>query len=124
MPLLLSGPPDPNRSQNPVEDSGYDPSNRAEEIGDGALGEIAGESGPEAVEEVVAGRGGRRGGHGLEVGPGGLLDEVVADGDLAASAAGGGGGLDGGGGKEVLDGGVGEWLDGDELEIDGWERLR
>lgn len=33
---------------------------------------------PEAVEEVWAG-GARRGRHGLEVGPSGLLDEAVAD---------------------------------------------
>lgn len=33
---------------------------------------------PEAVEEVWA-RGARRGRHGLEVGPSGLLDEAVAD---------------------------------------------
>lgn len=33
---------------------------------------------PEAVEEVWAG-GARRGRHGLEVGPSGLLDESVAD---------------------------------------------
>ena len=73
-----------------------------------------------------AGGGVRRRGHGLKVGPGGLLDEVVTDGDLAAAAAGGGGGggLDGGGGEEVREGGVGGGLDGDELEIYGWERLR
>lgn len=60
-----------------------------------------------------------RGGHWLEVGPGGLLHEPVADGDLISgpptrSGRGGSGGLDGGirgGGEEVLEGGVGEGID-------------
>lgn len=39
---------------------------------------LGGESEPEAAEEPWAG-GARGGGHGLEVGPGGLLHQAVAD---------------------------------------------
>lgn len=52
-----------------------------EEMGEGGndvSSEEREEREPEAVEEVWAG-GARRGRHGLEVGPSGLLDEAVAD---------------------------------------------
>lgn len=52
--------------------------------------------------------------HGLKVGPGGLLDQAVADGDLAGLVGGGGGrswGIDDAGGEEVLEGGVGRRFD-------------
>lgn len=83
------------------------------------------------AEEVSAGGvGGVR--HGLEVSPRRLLDEPVADGDLAAAEAGlvaeggGGGGsgwgLDAGGrkGEEILEADVGgrRGAEGGELEID------
>lgn len=94
--------------------------------GDDVLG---GETEPEAAEEAGAGGAGG-GGHGLEVGPGGLLHEAVADGDLGGGPAAGGGGVDSaagagrGGGKEVLEGGVGErGLEGDELlQVEGRRR--
>lgn len=73
------------------------------------------------------------GGHGLEVGPRRLLDEPVADGDLAAalvSGSGAGGGcrrLDPGwrAGEEVLEADVGvrRLAEGGELEIDGRDRF-
>lgn len=88
-------------------------------------GPAAGDRGPKAAEEVVAG-GARGGGHGLQVCPGRLLDEAVADGDFVAGVAaegGAAGGLDAGGGprEQVLEGGVGgglEYSHRDELEID------
>lgn len=60
-----------------------------------------GESDPKSVKDVVAG-GSRRGRHGLEVGPGGLLHQAVPDGDFVAGAGGrsGGGRVDGGRGRE------------------------
>lgn len=85
------------------------------------------------AEEVSAGGVGR-GRHGLEVSPRRLLDEPVADGDLAAAEAGlvadgggGGGGsgwgLDAGGqiGEEIFEADVGgrRGAEGGELEIDG-----
>lgn len=83
----------------------------------------AGEGDPDAAEEVVGGGGVGGGGHGLEVGPGGLLDEAVADGDLVA-ALGGRRRLDSGGvGEEVFEAGVGgrrrEGTEGGELQIEG-----
>lgn len=50
----------------------------------------AGEGDPDAAEELVGAGGGGAGGggHGLEVGPGGLLDKAVADGDFLADLAG------------------------------------
>ena len=54
--------------------------------------------------------GARGGGHRLEVGPGGLFDQTVADRDLVPGGGGSGGpdsgGGGGGGGKEVFEGGV------------------
>ncbi|KAI7991855.1 hypothetical protein LOK49_LG12G01917 [Camellia lanceoleosa] len=107
----------PNGSEEVIEGSGYGTGEEAEEGGEGIVEEVGGDFGAEAAEEVAA-AGARRGGHGLEVGPGGLFDEAVADGDLVAGlgGAGGGGGIHGGGGEEVLEGGVGEGFDGDELE--------
>lgn len=63
----------------------------------------------EAAEEVRGGGAAGGGGHGLEVGPGGLLDEAVADRDLFGRVGGGGGGVDGGVGrrKHVSEGSVG-----------------
>ncbi|GFY97943.1 hypothetical protein Acr_12g0004840 [Actinidia rufa] len=116
--LLLLEAPEPNDSDPPTEGLGYGPGYEAEKRGDGTVEEVAGDFGPETEEEVAA-VGFRRGGHGLEIGPGGLLHEVVADGDLAADGRGGGRGVDcGGGGEEVLERGVGLGLDG-ELEIYG-----
>lgn len=86
-------------------------------------GDAGGELEPEAAEQVWAGRV-ACGGHGLEVGPGGLLDEAVADGDLVPGAGGGVGrgrldGGEGGGRKEVLEGGVGFGaLEGEKLQVE------
>lgn len=70
------------------------------------------------MEEVVC-DGVRRGGHGLEVGPGSLFHEAVADGYLAPRRSGGGGGVGGGSaaGDEVLEGCVGDGLDRKGIEI-------
>ncbi|KAI8017036.1 hypothetical protein LOK49_LG04G02607 [Camellia lanceoleosa] len=108
----------PNGSEEVIAGSGYGTGEEAEEEGEGIVEEVGGDFGAEAAEEVAA-AGARRGGHGLEVGPGGLFDEAVADGDLVAGLGRGGGGrgIHGGGGEEVLEGGVGEGFDGDELEI-------
>lgn len=108
----------PNGSEEVIEGSGYGTREEAEEEGEGIVEEVGGDFGAEAAEEVAA-AGARRGGHGLEVGPGGLFDKAVADGDLVAGLGGGRGGgrIHGGGGEEVLEGGVGEGFDGDELEI-------
>lgn len=85
-------------------------------------GEAGGAFEPDATEQVWAGWAGG-GGHGLEVGPGGLLDEAVADGDLVAGGGGvGRRGLDGGeggGGEEVLEGGVGLGaFEGEKLQVE------
>lgn len=78
----------------------------------------------EAAEEIWTWWAGG-GGHGLEVGPGGLLHEAVADGDLVAGAGcrGGGrrvhGGGGGGWGEEVFERRVGFGaLEGEELQVE------
>lgn len=55
------------------------------------------------------GGGAGRGGHGLEVGPGGLFDEAVANGDFVSGVGGGsgGGGVEGGARDEVFERSVG-----------------
>jgi hypothetical protein len=72
------------------------------------VGEAGGEAEAEAAEKVGWAGGARGGGHGLEVGPGGLFDQAVADRDLGPGGGGGGGGPNssGGGGEEVFEGGV------------------
>lgn len=91
--------------------------------------EAGGESVAEAAEEVWAGWAARGSGHGLEVGPSGLLDEAVANGDMVGRAGGGGGGINGGGGgrKHVFKGSVGEEgrFDRDKLQVEErWQRVR
>lgn len=93
------------------------------EEGDDAVGEereAGGELEAEAAEEVWA-RWAGGGGHGLEVGPGGLLNEAVANGDFVAGVVGGGsgGGIHGGGGGEqVFERSVGFGaLEGEELQV-------
>ncbi|KAM1093541.1 hypothetical protein ACFX2B_008535 [Malus domestica] len=86
----------------------------------GEEGEAGGELEAEAAEEVWA-RWAGGGGHGLEVGPGGLLNEAVANGDFVAGVVGGGngGGIHGGGGGEqVSERSVGFGaLEGEELQV-------
>lgn len=68
-----------------------------EELGE--VGEAGGEPEAETAEEVGWAGGARGGGHGLEVGPGGLFDQAVADRNLVpGGGGGGGGGPDSGGG--------------------------
>lgn len=89
--------------------------------GNEVVAEEAEAGGGEAAEEVGGGGVAGRSGHGLEVGPGCLLDEAVADGNLLAGVGGGGGGVDGGVGRredvsEGRVGGGGGGFQGDQLQ--------
>lgn len=88
-----------------VEHSTEKPGNDGEEV----VVEEAEAGGGEAAEEVGSGGAALGGGHGLKVGPGGLLNEAVADGNFLAGVHGGGGGVHGGVGrrKHVSEGSVG-----------------
>lgn len=103
----------------------YSPSDESETIGDRISG---GEAEADTVEKIRAGGIGR-GGHRLEVSPGGLLNEAVADRDFVAGVRGGGGGRrvdGGGGGEDVLEGGVGlgGGLEGEEPQVNRRGRRR
>lgn len=88
-----------------MEHSTEKPGNGGEEV----VVEEAEAGGGEAAEEVGSGGAALGGGHGLKVGPGGLLNEAVADGNFLAGVHGGGGGVHGGVGrrKHVSEGSVG-----------------
>lgn len=88
-----------------VEHSTEKPGNDGEEV----VVEEAEAGGGEAAEEVGSGGAALGGGHGLKVGPGGLLNEAVADGNFLAGVHGGGGGVHGGVGRRehVSEGSVG-----------------
>lgn len=87
-----------------------------------------------AEEPRDRGGGGGRGsrGHGLEVSPSSLLDQMVADGDLVAGAGGGGrgGGVDGGVGRRehvpegCVGGGSERGLEGGKIQAGGAQRWR
>lgn len=88
---------------------------RAEERDDPAIEHLGGDM----VKEVV-GVGFHRGGHRLEVGPGCLFNEAVADAYLASGRCGGGGGVGcaASAGDKVLEGGVrGDFLDRERIEV-------
>lgn len=74
---MLTARPDSKGVENPVEKLGQGRNEMALDKGK-AGGEACGESEAEAAEEVWTG-GARGGGHGLEVGPCGLLHEAIAD---------------------------------------------
>lgn len=81
---LLSRASDTNGTKEPIKEAVEWPKDMAIEESEESSDRVLGcELVPEAVEEV-RGRGVRRGWHGLEIGPGRLLDEAVPDGDFRA----------------------------------------
>ena len=80
---------DSNGMEDPIKSTCYARNNMTTKepktCSDGVLG---GEPKPEASEEVGARRI-RRGGHGLEVSPGSMFDQAVANGDCIGGSGGG-----------------------------------
>lgn len=119
--MSLSDAPNPNCPEQPVNGAGQRRKNAAvDEVEESDDVGVAGESKAESAEEAAAAGGVGGGGHGLEISPGGLFHEAVADEDfrsMVRSRRHGPRRVDDGGGEEVLQGGVVHGLDRKQLEI-------